>query len=265
MADDKIIDKLAKMIRHEQSARAIGSIAEAEAFASQIQEWLSRHKLEMSDIQWTEQESAEPIDDEYVLPKDAGLKWESKRVRWQENLASAIARSNDCQTLISNSSNVSYFVGRKSDREICAALFKYFCGLIIEMSEKAALEAKGSEREKLKARMSWYSGADLRWHMRDFRVSFCRGMSIAIQERLLERRRAFEATLKSRESDQSNALIHLRDTSEAISSYLEELFKDRKPRQAKENFQQTGHVREAYHAGVKAGESVALTSGALHG
>lgn len=261
--DSPIINKLAKMLRHQESAKAIGSIAEAEAFAARIQELLSKHKLEMSDIQWTEQESAEPVDDEYVLPKDAGAKWESKRVRWQENLAATIARCNDCQTLISNSSNVSYFVGRKSDREICVSLFKYFVSLTVEMSEKAAMEAKDSEREKLKERMSWYTGADLRWHMRDFKVSFCRGMSLAIQERLMERRRAFEATLEQRKNDETNALIHLRDTSEAIDAYLSDRFKDRKPSRARSNFQEAGHVREGYQAGVKAGKSVALTSGAI--
>lgn len=262
--DNPIIDKLAKLLRHQESAKAIGSIAEAEAFATRIQELLTKHKLEMSDIQFVEQETAEPIEDEYVTPRTLGIKHESKRVMWQENLASAIARSNDCSTLISNHSNVAYFVGRKSDREICVALFRYFLNLIVEMADREAESAKEDERTKLKIARPWYTGADLRWHMRDFRVSYSKGMSAAIQSRLMERRRSLESELK-KQATESTALIHLRKTSEAIDKYLEDMFKDRKPRRARPNIQQTGHVEEAYRAGRKAGESVALTSGALKG
>ena len=145
---DEIINKLAKILKHQESARAIGSIAEAEAFASRIQEILTKHKLEMSDIQFVEQEFAEPIASECLAPDDLGIKSESRRVLWQENLAYSIARSNDCRTLISNHSNYAFFVGRKTDREICISLLRYFLGLIIEMSEKVALESKDAEQKK---------------------------------------------------------------------------------------------------------------------
>ena len=50
MATDQIIEKLRKLIAHEQSARTIGNIAEAEAFASKIQDLLTAHKLDMSEV-----------------------------------------------------------------------------------------------------------------------------------------------------------------------------------------------------------------------
>lgn len=261
--ENLIINKLVKLLKHQESARAIGSIAEAEAFAGRIQELLTKHKLEMSDIQFVEQEQAEPIEQQHVTPEDLGIARERRRIEWQEDLATAVAYSNDCQTLISNRSNAAFFVGRKSDREICVALHRYFLTLIVEMSEKAAEQAKDNERGKCKARLgSYYTGADFRWHMRNFRVSFCAGMSTAIQQRLYERRRVLEAAAKQ-ESETSTALIHLRKTSEAINAYLEDLFKDRKPRKAKDNIAETRHVSDAYQAGEQAGRKVALTAGAL--
>lgn len=256
-----IIDKLAKMLRHKESAEQIGSIAEAEAFATRIQELLDKHKLEMSDIQFVELETSEPIEHECVRPDDLGIKQESKRIEWQEDLASAIAHANDCRTLINNYGNWSYFVGRKSDREICVSLLKYFTRLIVEMSDRAASAAKDTEREKLKAQMSWYTGADLRWHMRDYRVSFCEGMSNAIQHRLRERRRLREKELE-KQKQESTALIHLRNTAEAVDSFINDKFKESK---SKPNIQETRTVYEAYREGRKAGEQIALTSGALNG
>ncbi len=264
--NDKIIDKLAKMLRHQESAKEIGSIAEAEAFATQIQFLLNKHKLEMSDIQFVEQEAAEPIEEEYVNPeKHLGIKYETKRIEWQEDLAHAIARANDCETLISNHSNCAFFIGRKSDRETCVTLLKYFITLILEMSEKAATAAKDTERDTLREKLGrWYSGAELRWRMRDFRRSYCAGASDAIQHRLYEQLRAREKQLKKQESE-STAIIHLRSTREAIDKFIDDKFKDRKPSRAKPNIDdQKGHWG-AYHAGHKAGENVALTSGALNG
>lgn len=261
--NNKIIDKLAKMLRHQESARAIGSAAEAEAFAVRIQELLNTHKLEMSDIQFVEQERTEPIDEEIVRPDDVGARPENKRVKWQENLAYAIARSNDCRTLISNHSNYAFFVGRQSDREICVALFRYFLTLILDMAEKAAGEARESERVTLQNNLgNFYSGARLRWRMRDFRESFSNGMSQAIQRRLIERRQEMEKRMEAQAAE-STAVIHLRKTSEDIQNYLDDKFKDQKPRRAQDNIKQTGHVREAYQRGLQAGESVALTAGAL--
>lgn len=132
------------------------------------------------------------------------------------------------------------------------------------MSEDAASKAKNAEREKLKAERSWYSGADLRWHMRDFKQSFCAGMSRAIQERLIDRRRAMEAEMQTLKTE-SNALIHLRNTAEAIAAFLEDKFRDHKPSRARPNIAGEVRHREAFRAGEKAGKQVALTSGALTG
>ena len=127
----EIVDKLAKMIRHEQSARQIGSIAEAEAFAAQVQHLLTKHGLEMSEIDFAE-ESSQPIDQEWAFSHHDGsnVPHERRRIEWQENLAESIARVNNCALLITQVNNSVCFVGRPSDRSVCISLYRYFSGLL---------------------------------------------------------------------------------------------------------------------------------------
>ena len=49
--NNPIIEKLRKLIAHEKSARSIGNIHEAEAFASRIQTLLDEHKLSMGEVE----------------------------------------------------------------------------------------------------------------------------------------------------------------------------------------------------------------------
>jgi hypothetical protein len=62
----KMTELLQKLIAHEQSARAIGNTAEAEAFAMKIADLMFRHNLSMSDVEIKQQEQDEPIDREIV-------------------------------------------------------------------------------------------------------------------------------------------------------------------------------------------------------
>lgn len=99
--------------------------------------------------------------------------------------------------------------------------------------------------------------------MRDFRRSYCAGASDGIQSRLYTQLRERESLLKKQEAT-STAIVHLRNTKEAIGQFLEDKFKDRKPSRAtKDNIDEGKGHWGAYHEGHKAGNDVALTSGAL--
>lgn len=256
----EVLGKLAKLIKHQESATAIGSLAEAEAFADKIQELLTRHKLEMSDVQFIEQEKTEPIDSEYVNPISLGVKKETKRILWQEDLARAVGYCNDCQILVTNAGNTAYFVGRKSDRGICIQLHTYFLTLIDEISEHEAYVAKPTEKVKYNL-----SGGTLHHHMIAFREAYATGMSEAIQRRLYERKRTVEASLKDA-SNTSTALVHLRKTAADIDAWMEDKFGEKegkKKKAAKDNIKKRRAHLGAYEAGYEKGTEVALTSGAL--
>lgn len=261
----EIVEKLAKMIRHEQSAREIGSVAEAEAFAAQVQVLLTKHGLEMSEIEF-ETEEVEPIGEEWAKSygSDSPVPYVPHRVEWQEELAYAIALNNNCALLVTGSNSVC-FVGRPSDRQICLSLYRYFAGLTLDIADKTTTERRDGERERLKIRLGrYYSGADLRWHMVRFKASFCAGFSHALCLKFHEQRQALEKEAQAK-PEQSNALIHLRNNREAVANYVADLFKDKKDRKRKSNDPPEQRTNwEAFQMGRKRGEGVALTSGALN-
>lgn len=260
----EIIDRLAKMIRHEQSARQIGSIPEAEAFASQVQLLLTKHGLEMSEIE-LETEEVEPIGEEWARSHEADspVPYVSHRVEWQEELAFAIAQNNNCALLVTGSNSVC-FVGRPSDRQICLSLYRYFAALALDIADKSATERRADERTKLKQKLGrYYTGADLRWHMVRFKASFCAGFSHALCLRFHEQRRELEKQAETI-PEQSNALIHLRNNREAVANYVADLFKDRKERRRKSDDPPQSRTNwEAFKLGQERGSNVALSSGAL--
>jgi len=121
-----VTERLQKLIAMEQSARKIGNIAEAEAFAAKVAELLFRHNLSMSDIEIKEQEQNEPIDREYV----AGNKGRSP---WMEILAKAVATACFCKHMIIGKTSTQIFVGRTSDRQAAASLYKHLIGCAVSM------------------------------------------------------------------------------------------------------------------------------------
>jgi len=56
MSNEAIKDKLRKLIAHEQSARAIGNVAEADAYARHVKTLLRRHGLTKKSLSQPERE-----------------------------------------------------------------------------------------------------------------------------------------------------------------------------------------------------------------
>jgi hypothetical protein len=104
--DSAILDRLSKLLKHQLSAKAIGSLAEAEAFASKIQQLLNQHKLSMSDIE-AKQEEEEGVGEIAVGPGDLAMDGKRSRIHdkktnitWLFTLAHATGECNDCATII---------------------------------------------------------------------------------------------------------------------------------------------------------------------
>jgi hypothetical protein len=180
------ITKLKKLIAHEQSARAIGSVAEAEAFAERIHEWLIRHKLSMQEVELASKE------DQEVDGTELGG---TKREVWLECLAGNIAESYFCQAIARTYRKGGFsiiIIGRKADREIVVELLAYFEQLARELAEAGATEY----REVL--RLAHVRGATLGAATKRFRYSFLTGFSLSLCARFRE---------SKEKSEQSMALV----------------------------------------------------------
>ena len=137
--NDSILEKLAKIKRHADSAKAIGSDAEAEAFASLLQRMLIEHKLEMTDLEFEEMERTEEVEKHYIdYSQYPDIKMRKTRVEWIERLAIIVARAHFCRTLVHDRSSRVTLVGRKSDAAVAEYMIITLQRLLERMSDKKA-------------------------------------------------------------------------------------------------------------------------------
>jgi len=139
---EKVLDKLRKLLAHAESAKTLGNEAEAHAFMSKVREILVTHKLEMSDVELEEQLEDDPIDKEYVV---AGGKEKKTRDSWAVKMAVAVAKAYFCDLLIVTGSNKLIFIGRGTDRQ--AAI--YVTQRLIEFVNTEAKKEHAALRYKL--------------------------------------------------------------------------------------------------------------------
>jgi hypothetical protein len=258
-ATNGIIEKLAKLIAHEESAREIGSLQEAEAFADKIQQLLSQHKLSLSDVEGKKEE-AEGLSYTVVRPSEwmedkvRAQVWERQQsvVSWLFHLANGIARSNDCVVVLYGRSNIFQFVGVKSDREPVVELFRYMARLAWELSTKAQQEAKDS----LRAEVGWSgSAADVNAASRQYRTGWLQGFSDAVVKRLYAQRRSMMDEAKATSNETALVLVDRRQ--DMLTTYLASLGKGRAKMSG-------GQIHAGgYAAGKATGSRVALTSKSL--
>jgi len=224
--EDKIIKKLRNLIAHEKSARFIGNLQEAEAFAARVQDLLTAHKLSMSEIDFEERETAEPIDWERVDPSDVHSRTKRFTIRWKVTLANAIGKVNSCRVIKHTGSrgNSFSFVGRTSDRELAKMLYIYMVELGDELGKADARKNKEIQTLKFNVRNNisdfnvptWAAAAFRAW-MREYSASWLTGFGDAIAKRLNDR---YEETLAAHAQVSSNAIIHIRKDILAVNDFL---------------------------------------------
>ena len=226
-----LTEKLQKLIAHEKSARAIGNLQEAEAFAAKIAELLFRHNLSMSDVEIKQQERDEPIARERVSMG-------GKRAAWMEILASAVSTACFCKWLIVPGGDTQVFVGRTSDREAAASMYRHLvgCATSICNMEKRSLRDRNPYTD-LRQRQQWAA---------EWGKSFLLGFSTTVATRL-------RATRQQLTNESGGTALVLRKDA-ALQQWW-----------AQQNFK--GHARsitvktksqDGFATGIRAGHAVSL-------
>jgi hypothetical protein len=124
-----IHEKLKKLIAHEQSARNIGSLSEAEIFAAKIQEMLLTHKLSLDEIELEAEEHNEPIGEEYVHADDTDHLYRDHSQAKMGPLANVIANAFFCRVIYHGTSIV--FIGRETNRRAVIDLYKLLVAICV--------------------------------------------------------------------------------------------------------------------------------------
>jgi hypothetical protein len=199
---EKILDKLGKIKRMADGAKAIGSEAEAQAFADLLSKLLLDHKLEMTDLEFEKFEEEQPVGvhriDYSLYPF---IKVRSHRVVWIEQLARIVAESHFCRILIYPNSNRVALVGRHEDATIAEYMFVTLFRSIDTIEQ--------IERRKWK-----HERPGLNRNTDGFRESFIQAFLMRLRDRFLDLRRARET--------ESMALMRINKSDKAVQEFIEE-------------------------------------------
>lgn len=238
-----IIEKIRKLIEHEKSARKLGSLAEAEAFTSKIQELLMAYNLELAHISPEEEAQEGEIESEFIYADDFGFEHSSRRCDWLEHLASAVARNCFCRSLIVSSSNTQVFVGLPVNRSSAIQTFKYLAG--------AAQQIANSDLEAFKRSGVYCSSWDKRTEARMWKKSFLIGFSSAISSRVART----HLDLTSGVEGQAG-LVLVKKNEESLSSWTRENVKGKSAPAI------GGRVGNGYRDGYRRGSDISLKAAA---
>lgn len=213
---EEIKDKLRKLIAKEESARELGNQAEAEAFASKVQQLLLQYELDLGDIKSQTAETIEIKEERFTVYNksklvlyiisnpSAGYKIIDLTVKnesnWIRDLYGIVALTNFCKILAhAKDPYVVILIGTDMNRE-----FVHY--MVLQLVSKMRNLARKS--------YSTYKGTDKR---NTFIRSFLRGCNEGISTRLMLDRLAAD-----RDKPQVHALIVQKDR--MVNDYLSKTY-----------------------------------------
>ncbi len=240
MTRDNLLNKIGKLHAKAESAKELGQLAEAEAFAAKVTQLLADNKLSMTEVEFATMDKEEPIERQVVTGDDIGVGWKQRRTQWQQSLANGIARNNGCRILIMQGSNSIIFVGRKSDRDIAVYLFCSLVPKLVEISKREDADEyyrcrRMGTRKAPHWKRSWLIGA----------VSGIIGKMDEVR---------YAAEKQAAMSGQGTALVRI--SGEDVQKYIDDRFKRKGP-----GFSASGFSSSGYHQGHAFGKSLSIHDG----
>lgn len=226
----RIKDKLKKLMAKEESARELGNQAEADAFASKINQLLIDYELEVSELQG--ERHVYGIGEEIISTLDLTVRNESD---WVRRLYSACAPTNFCQVLFHGKDIYRVIlIGDETNRE-----FVHY--MVAQLVNKLRHLARSDFSAYKKS-----GGHDKR---NTYIRAFLKGACISIRQRLAEDMQARE-----RANNQVHGLVLAKD--KALSDYMGEKY----PRVGFAKMR-SGSSADGYHNGKAAGRKVSINDG----
>lgn len=246
MSNDKIIDKISKLLAQAQSAEDIGNADEAAAFSAKAAELMTQYKIDMSDVDYARFQAMDTIDKELIDWREYGLTNMAKRCSWQEILFGGICRLFSCRQLIMAGTNRPIIVGHASNRktasEVAAFLIRNATYLadVARSDHSAMLESMG------------YGPHTLKRSLKGFRNSFLMSYAATVYRRCDE-----EVDKRNTElSNVSERGLSIVAEADQVDSYIDETLD---VKEAKVNY---SHRRNSmgHNAGVQAGQQAQLNN-----
>jgi hypothetical protein len=233
MINERIIDKIKKLIRHEQSARKIGSIAEAAAFAERIQQLLIENKLSLDQVNLSEDEKEKP-GTQRVHTSAGNRGVYTSTPWWDRTLMTVVAKAHFCRSISVAGTNVIMVLGLEQDRAVTLAMFEFLRATMKRL-------ARQEEQARKAARRS----------VRRFKPSFYEGFLAALHRR-------YQAMRASVDENQTTALV-LAKSDKAVDELMNQHKTGERPAIARQGRVNTA----AYYSGLRHGSEVDLSAKVL--
>lgn len=164
MPSERILELLKKLIAHEQSARQIGSLNEAEAFAERIQALCTEYRIGLGEL-GQDDVRARIVEVTWTWRDGGWRKTIEKNQRWFCLLANAVAEGHECRAARQGYRSDVFgflFIGLETDANVAAAMF----GVLL----RAALQ-------------SWANLNDRRYKRSPFLFGFAKAIAFRYDER----------------------------------------------------------------------------------
>lgn len=201
MTDDKVLEKLQKIKAHADSAKKIGSLEEAEAFAQMLQRLLLKHKLELTDIELEQEEKDEPVEASEIDWED--IKVRSTRIAWIEQLAIIIAKAHFCRVLVHPGSSQITLVGRRTDSSVA----EYMIVTLTRAADRLARAERRAYRREVFRRDGTKDAAA------GFKAAFLKSFINRLAER-------YEAEKRAQTATSSTALVRFNRADSAVRDWF---------------------------------------------
>lgn len=140
MADERVIEKIQKLLALAQS----DNVNEAATAAAQAQRLMTKHQLEMADLEAATPGATDPIADE-AIEQDKSF------IPWKASLAAGVARANGCATYNQHLYDakrqvavVTRYVGPKSSLDTVAYMYRY----LVREIDRLAAAARGPDVDR---------------------------------------------------------------------------------------------------------------------
>lgn len=242
--EEKIIDKIKKLVKKQESAEELGSVAEAEAFAAKIQVMLNKYNVSMSKIK-TEEEIKEDVSDEVMKAKIPSIGGKSNF-----QIMFAIARNNWCKAYMYGGATNMIIIGSRENIEVV----KYIASVVTPIFVRIGKEKYHEEYVVDASQFGTPVGLDT------YLRRFIMGCADGLDEKLEKEKGDFV-----KENDTSEAVAQngisctalIRTNEIAIVSYADNKFgKSKRARKTT-----TSHSGGAYSEGVETGKNVNINKG----
>lgn len=201
--DTKILERIKKLYAKAQSAQQLGSLEEADSFMQGVYKTLSKHNMEMSDLEETLHDEVDPM---MMIQLLGGFedRMMPNHERWVLLLSDYVANAHFCGRMVTINANYVIFVGRRSNVTVCAQMYKY----LQDMARKLCIDAINQERSRpvepppntISFAANFYEGTGgllipipIKSHLEDFRLNWLESFAALVGHRYNMMRKDAEA------------------------------------------------------------------------